>query len=266
MQRYRETDSDILIQNTCSRTKIARCFRPLIEAAAQTYNEVLADRVVSIRLLGSVARGEAVIGQSDIDFMGLLDTMPPATALQALQQHAKRLRQVYPLVARVDLEAVPIADLSAFQRLVLSSDSLHLYGIDTLTQPEQTMDRAELAALVTPNPLELIQGYRAAVQGIGVGHDDETLRLYSRVTGKDLLKCLRAIALRRGGAYEKSIERIYDQVTALVPEYWALADKLIALYRHPITDRDAVLAVLADADEQLRSTFQHADAITNRDR
>jgi hypothetical protein len=55
----------------------------------------------------------------------------------------------------------------------------------------------------------------------------------------------------RGGAYEKSIERVYAQVRIYVPEHQPLAEKLFALYRTPVADKDALLAVLTEADERL---------------
>ena len=73
------------------------------------------------------------MGQSDIDFLGFVDTMPFATALHTLAHHAERLQHAYPVVTKVDLDVTAINDLGQFQRLVLSSDSLNLYGVDTLT-------------------------------------------------------------------------------------------------------------------------------------
>jgi predicted nucleotidyltransferase len=245
--------------------KIDPCFVPLIGATVRTYREVLPDRVLSIRLMGSVARGDAIIGQSDIDFMGLVDTMPSATAPQTLAHHAERLQLAYPVVTEVDLDVTAIHDLGEFRRLVLSSDSLNLYGVDTLRQVQQTMDRAHLATLVTPDASALIQGYRTAVHDLTVGRDDGLLRQYSRVTGKDLLRCLRGIALVRGGTYEKSIEGIYAQVRILVPEHQPLAEKLFALYRTPVADKDPLLAVLAEADERLLLRHHRDDGATRAD-
>jgi predicted nucleotidyltransferase len=172
MRPERTTGSDILIENACSWMKIDPCFVPLIGATVRTYREVLPDRVLSIRLMGSVARGDAIIGQSDIDFMGLVDTMPSATAPQTLAHHAERLQLAYPVVTEVDLDVTAIHDLGEFRRLVLSSDSLNLYGVDTLRQVQQTMDRAHLATLVTPDASALIQGYRTAVHDLMVGRDE----------------------------------------------------------------------------------------------
>jgi hypothetical protein len=70
----------------------------------------------------------------------------------------------------------------------------------------------------------------------------------------------------RGGTYEKSIEGIYAQVRILVPEHQPLAEKLFALYRTPVVDKDAVLAVLAEADKRLLLRHQCDDATTQVDR
>lgn len=92
------------------------------------------------------------------------------------------------------------------------------------------------------------------------GRDDALLRRYSRVTGKDLLKCLRAIALQRGGPYEKSIARIYTQLRRYVPEHQLLAASLFALYRTPVPAKERILAALAAADKHLLHGHEGAAA------
>jgi hypothetical protein len=153
-------------------------------------------------------------------------------------------------VRRVDLEVECVHQLSEFRRLVLSSDSLSVFGTDQLTRPHQYVDRAVLARLVTPQASALISDYRAAIEVTDPNKRDVLAR-YARVIGKDLLRCLRGEVLRQGGAYEKNIGAIYDQVIASVPEHRALAETLYALYRDPSAAREVVLRVLDDAATHL---------------
>ncbi len=118
-------------------------YRPLIDAAITAY-KALPD-LVDVRLQGSVARGEAVTGQSDIDFTAVVAQAPDERTLARLQYRATRLARHYPVVTRVELDAVSLADLIPFQRFALSSDSLNVYGTDTLTVGDRWVDRGELA-------------------------------------------------------------------------------------------------------------------------
>ncbi len=227
-------------------------YTPLVEAAIQTYRVLFDADLLDVRLLGSVARGEAIPGASDIDFLALVRRAPQPAELDHLARHEDGLRRTYPVVARVDLEAECLAELSAFRRLVLSSDSLSVFGSDQLTRPRQHVDRVELARLVTPDGRRLICGYRAAIEDLDPT-DREGIVRYARVVGKDLLRCLRQAAILRGGAYETNIGAIYEQVSALVPEHRALARALYELYRRPRVDKAVVLRILNEAAEHLQN-------------
>jgi hypothetical protein len=106
-----------------------------------------------------------------------------------------------------------------------------------------------VARLVTPDTDQLIPAYRTAIEALDAS-DRELIARYARVVGKDLLRGLRQAAILRGGAYEKNIRAIYEQVIALVPEQRALADALYALYREPHADKDVVLRVLNEASDR----------------
>ncbi len=246
----------ITIRNTCSIAKLAPIYLPLIRTALATYHSICASQLTSVRLLGSVARNEAIVGQSDIDFMGLL-TDPPSTTLRAvLEEAAHRLGAAHSVVSKVDLDMVDGDQLSEFQRFVLTGDSLCLYGSDDVREGEQHLDRAHLAALVTPSATDLIHEYRAWAESLDPTGDPATLRRCVRVTSKDLLKCLRGIALIRGGDYEHSIARTYQQVVAKVPEQADLAAKLYAAYCNPALDRSELLGLLALAESAWDSVQQ----------
>lgn len=228
---------------------VARRYLPLVGAAIAAYQAVFPGQIDAVRLLGSVARGEATIGQSDIDFMALVRDPPTPAHLQALENHAMALTRTYPIVSRVDLEVGQLAHLPELRRFVLSSDSVAIYGADTLTRRRQALPRERLIRLVTPDMAELITGYRAAVRSLDERAAPEQLRFYSRVTGKDLLKCLRAAVLRRGGSYEKNIQAIYHQVSAYLPECAPTARDLYRLYHTPTVERGTLLRVLDEAEQ-----------------
>lgn len=241
----KESPGAVLVVNRCRVSLIADQYRPLIAAVVSVCVEILPG-LVEVRLQGSVGRGGAILGQSDIDFMALVSDSPDEDTLARLHDHAARLSSTTSIVSRIDLDAVAMRDLIPFQRFALASDSLSVFGADTITVREQRVDPVELARLVTPNTGNLLLDYRDFVEESRHG-DDATLRFCSRIVGKDLLKCLRALILVRGGAYEVAIDRIYDQTRDVVPEMAPLAERLYRLYRTPVTDPDVLLEVLDEA-------------------
>jgi len=96
----------VIVPNRCSFAKVALLFQPLLGEAVIAYQQIFNHDLVSIRLLGSVARGEAIPGESDIDFMALLQAPASAGAAEALKDAARDLLQLHPLISRVDLEVI----------------------------------------------------------------------------------------------------------------------------------------------------------------
>src|SRR5262249_26195479 len=136
--------------------------------------------------------------------------------------------------------------LHPVQRFILTSDSVALAGADRLTLREQVVVRDELVRLVTPSLARLLVEYRAAVAQLGPA-DAERLRFYSRVIGKDLLKCLRGVILERGGTYERNIGAIAAQALEQFPEHAGTIATLYRCYRAPTSDRATLLHALASA-------------------
>jgi hypothetical protein len=153
------------------------------------------------------------------------------------------LKRRHPIVARVDLEAVDANDLHPFRRFVFASDSLSLFGVDAYTVTRQLWERQELAQLITPDLADLISSYGRAVAATDA-NDSAGLRFYSRVIGKDILKCYRRTAILNGGTYERNIGNIYRQLLGYMPEKQALLGELYDLYAQPSDDRQRLLQVL----------------------
>lgn len=241
----------LTIRNRCGREKVDVRYRPLIAAAVLAYLEAFAGRVVDIRLLGSVGRGEATPGESDIDFVAVVEGELSETDIQRLEVRAGAMSRVHSEVSRVELEVESAGRMASFRRFVLASDSFSVYGTDRLTMRTQSVARDELIGWVTPDAAVLIRDYRSEIEALRDGIDDESLRFYGRIVGKDLLKCLRAEILRRGGGYEANIGQIHDQILALAPEHGELAAGLYRLYRNTLPDRSRLLVVLDRAERAL---------------
>jgi predicted nucleotidyltransferase len=236
----------VSIHNNCTPTAITPAYCPLIEEAIAAYRSVFMSRVEEVRLMGSVARGEAIAGLSDIDFLAIVREQPTVAERAVLAQHAAALGQKYPTVSLVDLEASRLNDLYPTQRFILSSDSLSVYGDDRLTLREQTLHRDALIALVTPPLVQLLTDYGKGLARLEDGNAAR-LRFWSRVIGKDILKALRGVALRHGAAYERNIAAIAEQSLSYFPEHTTTIELIYTCYREPTADRATLLRALAEA-------------------
>ena len=236
------------IKNSCTLEAIDAAYSPLIQAAIAAYHAVFPQEIEEIRLMGSVARGEAIPEVSDIDFLALVREEPSEDAQAALQYRAAALGRTFPIVSLVDLGISCRDNLHPTQHFILTSDSLAVAGIDRLTLREQLVTRDELIRLVTPSMSQLLPEYRVAVAQLAPD-DVERLRFYSRIIGKDLLKCLRGIILRCGATYERNISAIAAQALAHFPEHAATITLLHRCYLAPTNDQTVLLEALTRATD-----------------
>lgn len=236
----------VTIRNRCSVELMPARYWPPIADVIAGCRRVLAERIVDIRVLGSVPRGEAIDGLSDIDVSCLIEGNPSTADVAEIEQLAAVVSGTFPIVSRGEIDLEQSEGLPPFRRFVLSSDSVSVYGEDRLTLPVQTIDRNTLIHLVTPDASAMLRIYREGVLALGENADPAMLRFWSRIIGKDLLKCLRAEALRLGAEYEPGIAGIHAQIKSLVPDLAGLADRLFDLY---LCSAES-LAVLLDVLDQ----------------
>jgi predicted nucleotidyltransferase len=235
-------DPTVLVENPCSLEKIADIFWPIINDAVAVYQAVFGASIQSIRLMGSVARGQAN-PHSDIDFIALLRTRPTQEQMRRIDELEKRMRHNHAFVSKVDLEAVWADSVAEFRRFVLTTDSVTLFGSDHYVAKQEIWDRRQLADMVTPDLAGLVISYRSALEKAG-DENGEILSFYSRLIGKDILKCFRRVALLRGCPYQRNIGRIHEQLLQFAPELKEVVEELHDLYVHPSDDKQRLLTTL----------------------
>jgi hypothetical protein len=98
--------------------------------------------------------------------------------------------------------------------------------------------------------VETIRAYEESLDDLDCTAEEQ-LTEYGRVIGKDLLRCLRGEALRRGSRYSPSMTEIYEQVGQYIPESRELAARLYATYRNPNKGKAELAALLSKASKHL---------------
>ena len=138
----------ITIGNECSLDKVGEDYAPIIEDAVGAYQRNLDKVLLSVRLMGSVPRGDAIFGVSDIDFVALASMNPGADQRNMLAAEAKRLTAKYLCVSHVDLEIEIKGRISAAREFIFRSDSICVWGIDAYPKADTRMSNVALSKLV----------------------------------------------------------------------------------------------------------------------
>jgi len=243
----------ITVPNECSVAKVAPDHEPILRAAIEAYRRGFDKLLVSVRLLGSAARGESDPGSSDIGFVGLVSMNPDAYQRDVIAAAARKLTLAYPFVRKVDLETEIKGRASAAREFIFRTDSVCLWGADDYTAAEVTISNTSLAKLTTPDFGRLMAGYRQQLKG---PMNNDELGRFGRSIGKDLLKCFRKYLVLRLGVYRKSAADIHAQLLMYFPKDKETFDCLLRLHEHPVERRDELLRIVKMAQASYESLGQ----------
>ena len=178
-------ETDVTVQNECSLERIGSDHVPIVHAASGTYQRYFEKLLLSVRVLGSAARGDAIWGASDINFVGLVSMNPEAHQRERLAAEATRLTRTFQSVSTVELEIEIKGRVSPLRQFTFRADSLCVWGADEYSGSETRMPNRALADLTSPDFGRLLAGYR---QRLRAAPDGEALAQCGRSIGKDVLR------------------------------------------------------------------------------
>lgn len=234
----------LILRNEASRHKVEPAYWPLIHAVVGTVARQLGADLREVRLLGSIGRGCAIAGHSDLDLLVITCREESPQTLAALRESASAVPGATSLVSRVDLQCMSLEAIGVHleYELIVRTDSVNLFGEDHFDCAEVAIINTELARLWTPNIDAILRDYRCALENLDLPAA-EVMR-YSRLTGKDIMKCFQRTVLLRQGLIERSVERMHHNLKTYLPQYGEVMDTLWKLYRFPTDRREDVLAAL----------------------
>ena len=243
-------ETKITVPNECSVAKIASDHGPIVRDVVATYRRSFDKLLVSVRLLGSAARGESAFGLSDIGFVGLVSMNPDAFQRETIAVAARKLTLAYQCVSKVDLETEIKGRVSPSREFIFRTDSICIWGADDYMVADVTMSNTALSKLTTPDFNKLMAGYRQQLKG---PMDMEELGRLGRSAGKDILRCFRKYLVLRLGVYRKSATDIHSQLLMYFPQKKETFDCLLRLYEQPVERRDELLQILKIAQASYES-------------
>jgi hypothetical protein len=249
-------ETEIAIPNECSLNKIGSDYKPIVNAAIESYRRDLDRLLVSVRLLGSAARGESVFGVSDIDFVGLVSMNPDEHQRDMIAADSRRLTRNYQCVSAVDLEVEIKGRVQPQREFIFRTDSICIWGADAYFATETKISNTSLASLTTPDFDRLMAGYRQRLKG---SLNKEELGQFGRAIGNDVLKCFRKYLVLRLGVYRKSATDIHNQLLMYFPEKGETFNCLLRISEQPVERKEELLEILKMA-QTTREGFEKDSA------
>jgi len=247
----------IKVVNDCALDKVAKVFLPILEEAEKAYFKSISNtKIVNIRLMGSVPRGDARQQHSDIDFVVICNSELSNCEVANIKQCTIELSNKYDQVRKVDLEYENLDQISEGRRFVFITDSISIFGNDIYTKKEYEVDSDDLVKNNTPDLEYLVERYRT---GMHEAKNDDEIVQFSRWIGKDILKSFRYRLIVEKNIYEKTAKKIHSQLCNYYPNDKSVFDKLLEAYldpKHELSELDTIL----DEVERIKDMYTRRES------
>lgn len=223
---------------TLGHAPLQPAFQPVVDDLCAAVRGPLADLIDSAYLYGSVARGDAVVGRSDLDAVLLLVAPPAAAQLERIESARLALQQRHAAVTKVDfdlgslVEALSAAQLESWG-FWLKHHCRCIAGPDrALALPLQRPSRS-IARAVNGDFPEVLSDYARRIAAPGEGAQ---LRVLMRQAARKALRATNVLRPEDATSWPESIADHVRQFTASFPEQHDEILFLAAQHEQPRAD------------------------------
>ena len=246
MEGHRRLDPEGYIVPEADLANVQPEYRGVPEAAAGLLVRELGPRLHSGYLYGSVVRGNAVPGRSDLDLVAVLWTPAEAADRLAASRAEQGLVARFPLlasagVALTDLRAVMSPRQRYGGQVFLRDLSVCVCGEDLRPGLPRTRPSAAVAASFHEDTPQVLASARATLR---TRPDREAVRRACRVATRRMMQAGFAVAMARDGVWATVLEEQAAAVGAAFPRWASAARHAAEQGRRPVADPEAVAELL----------------------
>lgn len=229
-----ETDAEGFVINPASAEKIQGKWKPVLDDIVDWHKEAFGDSLVNIYVRGSVAKGEAMEGVSDVDTFAYVDLSPEKIDEKAegIKNARIEIDKKYSFVDGVEIIIMPIEKSKNRSETVLLNQSLCIHGKPVVAprlKPGKDM------ALHAPNIDKRIVSIDKFVKE---EHSDKKVRSKCVWAMKGLLRSGCEIVMERSGKYTRDLYPCYEVFSEYYPEREPEMREVLHLALNPTSDKD----------------------------
>jgi hypothetical protein len=244
--RAQPVDAAGCIVNTCAAQAVTGPWRAAVDTLIAGCKEEFGTTLHSVHLRGSVPRGLAVDGLSDLDAIAVIEGTTTGTAAwrAALEQ---RVREAHPGCCGIDLRLWPLQHLAALPaghpaRFVLKTQGLCVWGPDLAQAwPPVPLSQARIALGALPQALARMRGALAQAQGA----DSALMRQRCRWLAKKIVRAGFELVAQNEQAYTRDLVPCWEAYARHHTEHAAAMRGVLALAVAPSAEPDRIRGAIA---------------------
>lgn len=245
MGSYVDLDQEGYIVNPTSYDKIQPHWRPLIRDTVEYYQHLLNDGLDSVFVRGSVAKGEAVDGVSDLDTFAYA-TKRTTNEYLGMQQFQEEVANKFAFCKGVEIGVYDVGECDS--NASGNIQALQVYG-DPIDQPKLRPGRDMVRN--TPGIFNRIANNELKLETLETDPNPERVMLACVWLMKELLRIGVELTYERSGRFTRDLYLCYKDFSEFYPDYSDQMLHILDLALNPsdsIPDiryaRDSVLGLL----------------------
>ncbi|MGW3130985.1 nucleotidyltransferase [Streptomyces sp. NPDC001123] len=255
------------IEREGSHARVPHVFRPVVAAARDRLLDVFGARLDSAYLYGSIPRGTARVGRSDLDLLAVLRAEPTDADRTAADALAEAVDKEFP-----EIDGVGIL-LDSRERL-LSEDERYDGGwfVACLCTPLLGEDLAELLPRYRPDSLlaretngdlaGLLPRWRERIAA--AGDNEEALRPLVRFMSRRLVRTAFTLVMPRWNGWTSDLHEMADAFAGYYPERAEQLRRAAESGYEPVGDRVVLRSYVDDLGPWLATEYARVHGVKAR--
>lgn len=244
------------IENSADRKKVSATYEPLVANVEDMFPKIFGDQLVSVYLVGSIPRGEAIFPTSDVNLVSVVEDQKVVEGVQqTLQEFSEKMEMLglymdFGFISRSEFLSEPKKKL----RFICKTDGVLIGGEDAIPKDEKfPKPGLALAALLNSDLKGMLQAAYKRVT------EQESLPLHElkRLTltvARAYLRLMFSAVMTESAVYERNLTKMREMVEKRYPENKELSDTIYKLATgESFTDQESLKNLIEGGLEEGRT-------------
>lgn len=232
---YFEVDENGFLKNPASLEKIQEKWRALIDDVVEVYKKKFGENLHSVYVRGSVAKGQAVDGVSDVDTFAYVTLAKDEIEKGWQKEDSAVLKEKYPFAEDIEISVMPLPETGSSMIL----QSVCVYG-EGLEVPPKKPGKEMLNHLYY-----FEERHGNAQKWLDAISPDEEEQIQAKCVWlmKDILRAGFELTMERSGRYTRDLYLCYKDFSEYYPDKEPLMREVLELALNPTSDKKKIVEV-----------------------